>query len=259
MEFARKQNENPKNTFKLGVTEFSDITLSEFSFSSFYTSIPNKYERRLNLKIVKKEKEDFVDWRVLNNTKVYYQGECGSCYALSTIDSIESYMKIKNNTTQELSRQEIVDCSNSYYNKGCDGGRADYTLNYVMDSGICADSTYKYSASEEECDTENCGEKITVPILDYSYISGEEELERVVKKHPVVIGKFEVEIIGIQGMNRLIQLYTSGVINNGDLCEGSINHAVLLMGYNRDENNNSYWIIKNTWGENWGENGYIYS
>ena len=190
------------------------------------------------------------DWTKKNKvSSVKNQEQCGGCWAFSSSGAIESAWAIKHNVLYDLSPQELIDCSSSYGNHGCEGGSMDLAFQYVMDKGLCLNMSYPYTSKEGICQKNQC--ESVVRISNYSDIeqNNEKILKRVVYQQPVSVA--------IQANKRSFQLYHSGIYSDLE-CGTQLDHGVLLVGYGYDFNNNmDYWIIKNSWGPQWGENGYI--
>ena len=190
------------------------------------------------------------DWRKeYKVSSVKNQGSCGSCWSFSSVGSIESLWSIKHNVLYNLSEQELIDCSRSYGNNGCEGGSMINAFKYVIDNGLCTNLSYPYDGNENTCQKDNC--ESVIKILNYSLVPQNNEyiLKKYVNKQPVSVA--------IQANKRSFQLYKSGVYDDLD-CGTELDHGVLLIGYGYDKNYDmDYWIIKNSWGKNWGENGYI--
>ena len=187
------------------------------------------------------------DWRKENAvTSVKNQGNCGSCWAFSTTGSIEGIVAIKNGELFNISEQQLVDCSNDYGNNGCEGGLMDNGFKYVIDNGLCSEKEYPYKAVDGNC--KEC--KSIVEIKNYHDIeSNEKVLKRAVAQQPVSVA--------IQANLSSFRFYSNGVYSD-PLCGNGLDHGVLIVGYGYDLMlNKEYWIVKNSWGEDWGENGYI--
>jgi len=191
-----------------------------------------------------------VDWREKNAvTDVKNQGDCGSCWSFSTTGSIEGSWSIKYNKLYNLSEQMLVDCSDMYGNKGCNGGLMDNGFRYVIDNGLCSEHDYPYKAEDDFCKSSLCS--IKVKVKDYSDIEQNDEylLKRAVAKQPVSVA--------IQANLSSFHYYKSGIYQDDD-CGTDLDHGVLIVGYGHDLLHDlDYWIVKNSWSTNWGENGYV--
>jgi KDEL-tailed cysteine endopeptidase len=191
-----------------------------------------------------------VDWRKNHKvSSVKNQGHCGGCWAFSSSGAVESAWAIKHNVVYNLSQQELIDCSTDYGNKGCGGGSMDLGFKYIIDNGLCTNFSYPYQAMNQECQKDQCSS--VVNISNYGDLKPNDELnlKKGVAQQPVSVA--------IQANKRSFQLYQSGIYSDLD-CGTKLDHGVLLIGYGFDfETDTPYWIIKNSWGEEWGENGYI--
>ena len=188
-----------------------------------------------------------VDWRKnFKVSSVKNQGSCGSCWAFSSVGAVESAWAIKHDVLYNLSEQELIDCSTK--NNGCEGGSMDLAFQYIIDNGLCSNFSYPYTGQAGIC-SDTC--KSLVKISNYSDIIPNQEkmLMRAVQHQPVSVA--------IQANKRSFQMYKSGIYNDPD-CGFQLDHGVLLIGYGYDKTYDmDYWIIKNSWSESWGENGYI--
>lgn len=251
IQFFNSQN----NTYKLGINEYADLTQDEWNnkLNAFGFNTDNScpdYEFK-NI-----ETPDSIDWRDAGIVPpIRDQGSCGSCWAFAITGATESTwiqtldISGMNNLTEfYLSPQQLIDCSSDYGNAGCSGGYIDYTFRYIIDNGICLDSDYQYIAESNEL----CLECRTVVKLTNCYEIPEGNqlvLKEAVSIRPVVIG--------VEADNFVFQFYQSGIITGSD-CGTSMNHAILIIGYGEDEETNiKYWIVKNSWGTSWGEDGYV--
>lgn len=189
-----------------------------------------------------------IDWRekdVISDVK--NQGRCGSCWSFSATGSIEAIHAIKTGVLLNISEQQLIDCSVDYGNHGCQGGSMDAAFKYVIDNGLCSENDYPYEAMEGQC--VNCKE--IVNISDYKDViqNNEEILKRVVHQQPVSVA--------IQANLKSFQLYSSGIYSDPS-CGTQLDHGVLIVGYGHDLfYNMDYWIVKNSWGPEWGDKGYI--
>ncbi|KAF9602235.1 hypothetical protein IFM89_025945 [Coptis chinensis] len=172
----------------------------------------------------------------------------GACWAFSSTGSIEGINQIVTGSLVSLSEQELVDCDQSY-NSGCGGGLMDYAFQWVIKNrGIDTENDYPYQAGDSACNKNKMTRRV-VTIDSYTDVpeSDEEKLRQAVAIQPVSVG--------LCGSERSFQLYSKGIFSGP--CSKSLDHAVLIVGYG-SENGVDYWILKNSWGTNWGMNGYMH-
>lgn len=234
-------NYHNDNNYNLEINKFADeITHND-----------NIFTKKQNPNIIIFNNDTLVplekDWRKENTvTSVKNQGNCGSCWAFSTSGSIEGIVSIKTGELFNISEQELVDCSSDYGNNGCEGGLMDNGFKYVIDNGLCSEKEYPYEGVDGNC--KRC--KTVVEIKNYHDIeSNEKVLKRAVAQQPVSVA--------IQANLSSFRFYSNGVYSD-PMCGDGLDHGVLIVGYGYDLIlNKEYWIVKNSWGEDWGENGYI--
>jgi len=239
-----EHNANPLKSFTMALNQFSDLSVEEFKRQYLM-----KVERPLDgvAPAVAKANYSYVssiDWRQSGKvSRVKNQGQCGSCWAFSTVGSVEAWNAIENNTTPvEFSEQQLVDCAGSYGPQGCSGGWMYNAMDYFRDNGICTESSYGYTARNGYCKANQC-QKSSFTISGHRMVArdSEEAMKEALSKQPV-----SVTVDASAFMS-----YSSGVIRNGT-CGDSLDHGVLAVGYT-----DSYWIVKNSWGASWGEQGYV--
>ena len=253
---ARIQEHNRGNhSWQMGVNAFTDLTTEEFrmrylgfnfgrsSGSRTTRTIPRITDYSLkNVRDLPKE----VDWRtkgVVNPVKD--QGQCGSCWAFSAISSIESNNAIKTGKLYSLSEQQLVDCSSSYGNQGCNGGLMDDAFQYAEKNALCSEDDYSYTAQDGTC-KKSC--KGLVKVKSFVDIpAGDENSLQAASASRVVSVAIEADQNGFQ--------FYSGGVFDGE-CGTNLDHGVTLDGYGQ-ENGKPYWLVRNSWGESWGESGYI--
>ncbi|XP_057973588.1 cysteine proteinase mucunain-like [Malania oleifera] len=240
-------------TYKVGLNRFADLTNDEYR--SMYLGAKAGLKRRLSKPRSDRyafragdSLPDSVDWRKKGAVvDVKDQGSCGSCWAFSTIAAVEGINKIVTGDLISLSEQELVDCDRSF-NEGCSGGLMDYAFEFIINNGgIDSEEDYPYNAFDNVCDQFRKNAKV-VTIDDYEDVpeNDEKALKKAVANQPVSVA--------IEAGGRAFQLYQSGVFSG--LCGTSLDHGVTAVGYGT-ENGTDYWLIKNSWGASWGEQGYI--
>ncbi|KAM9309802.1 cathepsin S-like [Pholidichthys leucotaenia] len=191
-----------------------------------------------------------VDWRQQGYvTRVKNQGGCGSCWAFSAVGALEGQLAKATGNLVDLSPQNLVDCSGKYGNMGCSGGWPYKAFQYVIDNnGIDSETGYPYEGMDEEChysstyNASTCSQYNSLP-------SGDED---ALKQAVATVGPISVCIDAFQ---QSFFLYKSGVYDDPS-CSQEINHAVLLVGYG-SEDGKDYWLVKNSWGTEFGEDGYV--
>lgn len=179
------------------------------------------------------------------------QFHCGSCWAFSTTNSIETLMNSQNYTYTRLSEQELVDFSEE--NDGCGGGLMHLAYDYIIENqGLVSDKDYSYIIGSPHKDTVNITSFERVngsQIKDYEFIIPRsiQDIKESLQHGPIAIA--------LDASSFLFRFYRKGIIDVPRNFSRDINHAVLLTGYEQDENG-THWIIQNSWGESWGEQGF---
>lgn len=188
-----------------------------------------------------------VDWRDKGYvTPVKNQGQCGSCWAFSATGSLEGQHFRKTGTLVSLSEQNLVDCSTKYGNNGCKGGLMDNAFRYIKaNGGIDTEESYRYRAHNERCAFRTsdvgatCTGYVDVPHKDEMALA-----EAAAENGPISVA--------IDASHHSFQLYKSGIYYERECSSTNLDHGVLVVGYGE-----GYFLVKNSWGESWGMEGYI--
>jgi len=240
----------------LGPTSFADLTNEEYR--ALYLSAPvdqlftdDNTEQSLDHTYIHST-DVTVDWRAKGVvTGVKNQGECISDWAFSATGAIESAYAISKGSLTPLSEQNLIDCSSSYGNVGCDGGLQTASYRYVVaNKGIDTEASYPYHARQGTCAYKpgNIGATITSFMTVAS--RNEQALTTAINRQPVAVS--------IDGSHESFQLYWWGVYYEPRCSSVNLNRGALVVGYGTDDKTNSdYYIVKNSWGLNWGQQGYI--
>lgn len=233
----------------LGVNFYSDMTPKEFkAYFMKYSHIPRPLSENVFTADSSLTLPTTVDWRTQGAvTPVKNQGQCGSCWAFSTTGSVEGIEKIKGHGLVSLSEQQLVDCSGSYGNQGCNGGLMDNAFKYIMANGITTESNYPYVARQQSCNTAAAG-KVAAKISGYQDVARNNmnSLMAAVAQQPTSVA--------VEADQAAWQSYSGGTVTAN--CGTSLDHGVLIVGYNNGASP-PYWIVKNSWGTGWGIGGYI--
>jgi cathepsin L len=241
------------HNYTLEINQFGDMTNEEFrkqmnGFKMDLKNQPNQIDRHTFLAPSNVILPDSVDWRPKGYvTPIKDQGQCGSCWAFSTTGALEGQHFAKTSQLVSLSEQNLVDCS---LNLGCDGGNQDLAFHYIKShGGIDTESTYPYDAKRHLChfDPKNIGATLT------GYVRIKKDNETDLQAAIATIGPIAVSIDASQSS---FQFYSSGVYNEPHCSTRKLDHAVLAVGYGT-LNSTDYYIVKNSWGTNWGSQGYI--
>jgi C1A family cysteine protease len=248
----RVQSRNAKSsTTTFGLTKYADMTPEEFKSTLLGYIRPAEKSSVGVLTPLDIDVPQTLDWRNQNMvTPVKNQEQCGSCWAFSVTENIESMYCMKNQidctTFPPLSPQEIVDCDT--VDQGCDGGDPPTAYQFVIQEGGMEDaSDYPYTAQDGTCNFQANLVKVTISSWQYATQNSD---ETTMQSNLVSWGPLSICVDAEPWQD-----YTGGVLMASD-CSNQLDHCVQLVGYDMTQST-PFWIVRNSWGADWGENGYI--
>jgi len=255
---AREMTEKSNGYTQYGITQFMDLTSEEFRHLYLNNRpLMNAIQGEdLVFDYPKKAVPTFWDWR-FNSTSgwdgrcvspVYNQGQCGSCWAFSATEQIESDYCLQGHSAgvaEHLSMQQIVDCDKTSY--GCEGGWTQHAYEYIIGAGgIDSYASYPYTAKDGKCDVKKAD--IRAKVKSWGYVG--KSNEGVMRSHIISNGPLSVCVDASSW-----QFYSGGVIVT---CGQAIDHCVQVTGYTGNFQGKEAWIVRNSWGTSWGYSGYLY-
>jgi len=259
----RKQNADANASYHLHVNDFTDADPDEFRKMTRGHNHAARARRANALTGLRspgpapsdenflRTLPDSVDWRKKGVvTPVKNQGGCGSCWAFSTAETAESHLAIATGKLLTLSEQQLVACAPNPDQcggtGGCEGSIQPLGFKYIEGAGLALESEYPYQGVDTQCDATRTAKKamtisgqVDLPTNNYTAL-----IQAVANVGPVAIS---VDASAWQ-------LYGGGVFDG--TCGADIDHAVQAVGYGTD-NGKDYWLVRNSWGSGWGEEGYI--
>jgi len=249
-------NNQENASWRKGINKFSDMTMEEFRRNLGHSSSMSQTMRASmplapELNMPAAGLPDSVDWRTKGVvTKVKDQGGCGSCWAFAAIETIESSLTQATGKTLLLSAQNMVSCTKNPQHcggtGGCAGATSELGYQYVAEKGIASEADYPYRAITGTCDE---SKKKSAHIGGFVKLKENNYTDLLVAI--ATIGPIAVSVDAEPWMS-----YSSGVFTGCGFSRIDINHAVQLVGYGT-ASGKDYWIVRNSWGQWWGEQGYI--
>ncbi|KAI4383339.1 hypothetical protein MLD38_009189 [Melastoma candidum] len=239
-------NEKP---FKLALNKFADLTNEEFksTYNRYKEHIcsPQESFKYENITTV----PSTMDWRKKGAvTPIKNQQQCGCCWAFSAVAAVEGIHQISTGKLVSLSEQELVDCDIHGVDQGCQGGWMDSAFQFVKSHGLTTEASYPYKGVDGKCNIKEEA-NAAVHITGYQDVpaNSETSLLKAAANQPVSVA--------IDAGDFNFQFYSSGVFTGP--CGTELDHGVAVVGYGTDTDGTKYWLVKNSWGAEWGEQGYI--
>lgn len=254
--------EQGNNKFKLALNKYGDMLLHEFVYTmNGFNRTRGRvgYNQQVDLvgatfiSPANVKLPESVDWRKKGAvTPIKDQGHCGSCWSFSATGALEGQHFRKTGVLVSLSEQNLIDCSAKYGNQGCNGGLMDQAFQYVRENkGIDTEVSYPYEAEDDKCRYDPSESGAT----DVGFTDVEEGNEQQLKEAVATIGPISV---AIDAGHTSFQFYKAGVYYEPECNSTNLDHGVLVVGYGTDtETGEDYWLVKNSWGTTWGDEGYV--
>jgi len=257
-ERVAQQNFHSKSinsTATFAVNKFADLSPEEFAqkylgMKGVQISQPDYLPRKV-ARISTATPPSSWDWRAKGGiTGQKDEGQCGSCWAMTVAMAIESaYMVHRGKTDQQpLSTQQIIDCDTN--DSGCNGGDPRTAYQYVVSAGgLETNAEYPYNAQDGTCNANKSLEQDPITGYQLAIPSGSTD---------------EISLANFLATNQPISTavdasswstYSGGILLASQ-CGQDIDHGVQIVAYNGLDSK-GYWVIRNMWGADWGENGYI--
>ena len=279
--FSNQDYINLKNsqnfTYKLGINQFADQTWDEFrrQYLGYLGETREYVEYRIASLVpshtytIVNTPVDAVDWRAQGLvTPIKDQAQCGSCWAFSAVATMEGAQARKSGNLTSLSEQDLVDCVVDCY--GCSGGWPFRAIDWVINgstpnqtftntsgsgndtniSMIDTESFYPYLGTDGSCNYSVGGRGANITGL----VEIPQGNSALLQDAVLAIGPISVAI----DVETDFQLYKSGFFETTECSTTELDHAVTVVGFGRTADGRKYYIIKNSWGTSWGQDGYIY-
>jgi cathepsin L len=244
---------NKRNTTTvLAMNAFGDMSNTEFAkyYLGLKKTAPSHATSTITARAGLPDSWDWVKQGAV--TPVKNQQQCGSCWSFSTTGSVEGCHFIATKNLVSLSEQNLMDCSYTQGNQGCDGGLMTQAMDYIISNGgIDTESSYPYTAADGTCNYNAANSGSTLSAYSNVASGDESALQNSVYQGPTSIA--------IDASQSSFQFYSSGVYSDPSCSSSQLDHGVLAVGWGHDSSSNQdYWIVKNSWGSDWGQQGYIW-
>lgn len=240
--------------YTLGINQFADLTDEEFE-QMYLTENPvpeSILAQGVSMSTEEDDKpeDEDIDWVAKGKVApVKDQGNCGSCWTFASISVAETFYAIKNNCDVKIfSEQQLVDCCRTKLSKGCRGGEAEDALTCLAKNKSMLATDYPYAAVDQKCQYDK-SKSVYGVIAGYGVSkSGDTtDIQKWLRTRTLYVS--------VNASPFAFRFYKKGIITNG--CPGhQTNHGVTLIG-SGVEKGVKFWRIKNSWGPNWGDKGFL--
>jgi len=234
------------------MNKFGDLTGAEFSKYYLGTKVNSTTLKNFRGTITGRNAglPDTWDWVSQGAvTSIKNQQQCGSCWSFSTTGSVEGCHFLGAKNLVSLSEQNLMDCSWSQGNQGCNGGLMTQAMQYIItNGGIDTESSYPYTAEDGTCTYQASNSGSTLTAFNNVASGDESALQTSVYSGPTSVA--------IDASQSSFQFYSSGVYSDPSCSSTALDHGVLAVGWGTDSGS-AYWKVKNSWGTDWGMSGFI--
>uniref|UniRef100_A0A7S3BM85 Cysteine protease n=2 Tax=Prasinoderma singulare TaxID=676789 RepID=A0A7S3BM85_9VIRI len=261
-ELARVEAHNARGaSYTLGLNSFSDRTAEEKRAYRGYTRSARRRPAAAPKAALAATATagdglpEAVDWRQQGVvTPPKNQASCGSCWAHASTECLESAVAITTGKLFNFSVQELVSCVPNPDacggTGGCEGATAPLAFASVITRGIVEESAYPYTAETSTCDDAVVASPVA-GITGYTHVT--DNSPQALKEAVATIGPVSISVAASKWFG-----YSGGIYDDADACGYEVDHLVQLVGYGTDQDSGTdYWIVRNSWGQSWGEQGYI--
>jgi C1A family cysteine protease len=269
MAFVEEFNRSGDKTFTVAMNQYGDLEPEEFARLYKGHVLPADQEehmrKRLETDALDQEQElqeaatvgatlpSSWSWTAQGAViGVENQGACLSCWAFAAAGALESARKIANYSLVPLSKQQLVDCSGSAGNLGCNGGNVGLAYNWMRrnDAKLMSEASYPYTGKQSTCRYTSASQGIAA-VKNYASVKAGSEADLLAN---AAVGPVTV---AIDSARRSYIYYSGGYYYDQTCSTTYLDHAVLVVGWGSDPTYGDYWLVKNQWGASWGESGYM--
>ncbi|CAH8350103.1 unnamed protein product [Eruca vesicaria subsp. sativa] len=232
-----------KLPYKLKLNHFANLT--QIEVVDMYSGISAEEETTTIIENTDVDPPDSMDWRERGAvTDVKNQKKCNSCWAFATVATVEGLNFITTKRLLSLSEQQLLDCSSEDNN--CKGGTRGVAFQFIAEKGITTETLYPYKEIKGDC-LKNIEASVTIDGYSWVAQNNERALQIAVAQQPVTVS--------IDSNSPVFTSYSGGIITNG--CGTKLSHSMAAIGYGTEANGRKFWILKNSYGSDWGEGGYV--
>ncbi|XP_062019787.1 senescence-specific cysteine protease SAG39-like [Rosa rugosa] len=248
--FIESSKDEANKPYKLSVNGFADLTNEEFTASRNRFKAHECSTKTTSFKYANATVPATMDWRQKGAvTPIKDQGQCGCCWAFSAVGAMEGITQLTTGKLISLSEQELVDCDVNGEDQGCEGGLMDDAFQFInQNHGLSTEANYPYTGVDGTCNAKKeANHAASITGHEDVPANSESALLNAVANQPISVA--------IDASGSDFQFYSSGVFTG--TCGTSLDHGVTAVGYGVSDDGTKYWLVNNSWGAEWGEQGYI--